>query len=153
MIKNLLRNLKIFSKFMALYELLTKIKRRSQSPRVYAVVVENITGNSAKSLSLVMNYTLEEAIIVAQAEASTKAKNKPSDWKLVTYVAADLENLIAESTGVSLDEVKKVSDDAEGVERNKLMNSIVSKKDRKLFKKNIHLFSAEEKKLIEEKLK
>lgn len=132
---------------MSPYTLLTKVQRRTQVPKVYALFIQ---ADGHQRLCLNTAFSLDEALGKATKESAKAARNRPDNWALIAHLSVELETLITKFTDFQVDEVKKVGDDKSV--KNKLMNRIVRSKDRDLFLKNQHLFTAEETKLIEEKL-
>lgn len=127
-------------------KLITAIKKRITSPRIYAV---ELICDTMAYLHVCATYSLEEALADAKRAIQTdlqKGQIDIAEWKLNKYCVKDLEELIQSATIINS------LPNAAPLDKNQLMQKIINEKNSELFIENISIFSENEKKMLNDKL-
>lgn len=121
-----------------LYNIITSIKKKIVSPKVYSIHFEN-TRTHENYLTLIVAYDLEEAINCSNVKIH---QNSPlidlSDLTVKMFVTLPLRQIIEEATEAHL------LPNNTTIDKNELMKKIISSHDINTFHENLSIFSSEE---------
>lgn len=139
---------------MNLLKYVSKIKRKTVEPKVYAVVFAHLS-KGEQHLYHGVHYSLEDAYAAFRSEQKKEGKWKDNDdgaWKPQMWTMTALSTFLAEASEDSI-EIEEATPDETEDNKNALIKRIVATKDKKLFEANKDKFSENETKYIMEKLK
>jgi len=134
------------------YKLLSQIKTKIIKPRLFLMVMMHTNVVMMRQFLFVsIGYDFGEALVNAREFCVNKAPDTlPCDWQLRLWESLEIEDIVHQATTLTVEEVKE---DVVISEKNKLMQQIIDKRDKKLFKANVKKFCETEIKLINNALK
>jgi hypothetical protein len=129
---------------MNLQKLISTIKKKIISPRIYAI---ELLCRQYTHLTIQIAYTFEEAFSIALKNLKETLQDRYDRNAVVLgkYVSKDIHTAITESTELVMLE-DEIGD------KNVLMRKILETKNVELYHENLSIFTESEKKLLNEKL-
>ena len=127
-------------------KLISMLQQRITKLKVYALEMDC---GIMSYLHICAAYSLEEAIKEARLRIMKDPQKNQIDistWNLHKYVFRELEEIITESTKLEILPGEEI------LNKNKLMQKIITDNDIELFHSNLSIFNEYEKKLLNDKL-
>lgn len=133
---------------MNISKLITSLRSRLQSPRVYAMV---LTNGFHQVLELMAAYDYDEAFSKSVDKLRKQLPSESQEWKVFLWSKFEVKELISAITELSTCE-EQIAPETGNVSKNDLMRFIVENKDRALFEARRGEFSVNEQQYLIERL-